>query len=77
MNYDQQNVCDRVCLGLRRSHAYDHAQVRRRQEGYVEKVLILESQHTQAIALGAAYATMQALSREKNLMNEWMVDIWK
>lgn len=37
----------------------------------------LESQHTQSIALGTAYATMKALSGRKDMMNKWMLDIGK
>jgi len=37
--------------------------------------LKLESQHTQSIVLGTAYATMKAISGEKNMTNKWMQQI--
>lgn len=37
----------------------------------------LESQHARSIALGTAYATMNALSGKKDMVNKWMLDIEK
>ena len=37
--------------------------------------LKLESQQTQSIALGSAYATMKAISGEKTMANKWMQHI--